>query len=153
MTEVDFITYEDYHTYGCLWNADTIAFYIDDEFTWGRANTGWKFPLHMLFDCEIFTSPECDPMGFGTPNPADMPSHMSVDWVRSWQDQGPVAVLKHNRTASPVSIINDIYGNVESAYDLKGRKVQSVSSLNSGIGHGTLLVKTQKGFEKRLFLR
>jgi hypothetical protein len=150
MTEVDFVTYEDYHTYGCLWTKDTIAFFIDDEFTWGRANIGHKFPLHMLFDCEIFTSPECDPMGFGTPNPADMPSYMSVDWVRSWEDMGPVSTRNPRADFKANVISGKGREHIQALYDLNGRKMPSEKISCIKAPSGTLLIKTEKGIKKIL---
>jgi beta-glucanase (GH16 family) len=149
--KANFVTYEDYHTYGCLWTEDTIAFYVDNEFVYGRWNEGWKFPLHMLFDCEIFVLPG-DNMDFGIPSDEDLPSYMSVDWVRSWEDQGPVSTIKQAAGLAQSAFSVKGNGMNTAVYDLHGRRIPSGMVSGRKSTYGTLLIKTDKGLEKLLRL-
>jgi hypothetical protein len=100
----------------------------------------------MLFDCEIFISPDCDPEGFGVPNSADLPSHMSVDWVRAWEDKGEVGVRKTD-IAQKIPRTQAKTGKVV-AYDIKGRRISSIGIINGRVSHGIAVVKNEGVFRR-----
>jgi beta-glucanase (GH16 family) len=71
-----------FHTYGLLWDKDTLVYYVDGVERRRMPNTHWHQPLHMNFDSE--TMPEW----FGLPEEGTLPSTFSVDYVRAWQRGG-----------------------------------------------------------------
>lgn len=70
---------EDFHTYGLEWNADEIKWYIDGKVVRTSKNVKHHQPLTVNFDSE--TMPEW----FGLPNPNDLPSTFSIDYIRCWK--------------------------------------------------------------------
>lgn len=70
---------DDYHVYGLEWNERQIKWYIDGVLVRVGANRYWHHALTMNFDCETM------PDWFGLPDPADLPSTYSIDYVRAWQ--------------------------------------------------------------------
>ena len=76
--KMPFDFWADYHVYGCKWTESEIVWYVDGEKVFSRANDHWKRPLHVMLDCEVIAS------WAGEPDAADLPSTMSVDYVRVW---------------------------------------------------------------------
>lgn len=70
---------EDFHTYGLEWNADEVKWYVDGKVVRTSKNVKHHQPLTVNFDSE--TMPEW----FGLPNPADLPSTFSIDYIRCWK--------------------------------------------------------------------
>ena len=68
----------DFHVYGCKWTEESITWYVDGKEVFTRKNDHWKRPLHVMLDCEIMDS------WSGTPDSADLPAQMTVDYVRVW---------------------------------------------------------------------
>jgi len=70
---------DEFHRYGMEWGPDTLRWYVDGEVVHERENTHWDQPLHLNFDSET--------MGdwFGLPDPDDLPSTFSIDYVRTWR--------------------------------------------------------------------
>ena len=56
-----------------------MKFYIDCILVRSVENTHWHQPLYLIFDSE--TMPEW----FGMPNDKDLPSTLSVEYVRAWK--------------------------------------------------------------------
>jgi beta-glucanase (GH16 family) len=70
---------DEFHVYGLEWGPDTLRWYVDGEVVRERENTHWSQQLHLNFDSET--------MGdwFGMPDPDDLPSTFSIDYVRTWR--------------------------------------------------------------------
>jgi len=68
-----------YHLYALEWNENEIKWYFDGNVIFRLENKYWHQPLHMNFDSETF------PNWFGLPQPENLPSTFSIDYVRSWR--------------------------------------------------------------------
>jgi beta-glucanase (GH16 family) len=71
--------YTDFHVYGLLWTPEKLVWFIDGEVVFQRVNDYFHRPLHLVFDTEIMED------WMGLPNPEDLPSVFSTDYVRVWQ--------------------------------------------------------------------
>ncbi|MDB6071244.1 MAG: glycoside hydrolase family 16 [Verrucomicrobiales bacterium] len=69
-----------FHTWGLLWDADLITWYLDGKPLRSLANTHWKNPLRLILDTETH------PDWMGLPDPAKLPAVFIVDYVRTWQN-------------------------------------------------------------------
>ncbi len=67
-----------FHTWGLLWEADLLTWYLDGKPLRSLANTHWKTPLRLILDTE--TQPEW----LGLPDPATLPATFVIDYVRTW---------------------------------------------------------------------
>lgn len=75
--------YDDYHTFGFLWTAEKLQWYVDGEMVWERKNDYFTNPLHIIFDAEIMED------WMGLPDNKDLPSTFYEDYIRAWQmDEG-----------------------------------------------------------------
>jgi len=72
----------DYHVYACKWTEASLTWYVDGKEVFTRENDHWKRPLHIMLDCEIMAG------WSGTPEAADLPAKMSIDYVRVWKSEG-----------------------------------------------------------------
>lgn len=70
---------DDFHVFALEWDKDTIKWYVNGEVVRTLENTHWHQPLHMNFDSETM------PDWFGLPDPANLPSTFSIDYIRSWR--------------------------------------------------------------------
>jgi alpha-L-fucosidase len=70
---------EAYHVYGLDWDEAEIKLYFDGALVRRGPNTHWHQPLTLNFDSE--TMPEW----FGLPDPNDLPSPYSIEYVRAWK--------------------------------------------------------------------
>ncbi len=68
-----------YHVYGLEWDERELKFYVDGLLVRSGPNTDWRQPLTLNFDSE--TMPEW----FGLPDPTDLPSTFSIEYVRAWK--------------------------------------------------------------------
>ena len=68
-----------FHNYGFLWTKDDLIWYVDGKEIRRRKNTDWHQPLTMNFDSETM------PQWYGLPDPNDLPSIFSIDYIRAWQ--------------------------------------------------------------------
>ena len=68
-----------YHVYGFLWSKEELIWYVDGKEIRKRKNTDWHQTLTTNFDSETM------PDWFGLPDPQDLPSVFSIDFVRSWK--------------------------------------------------------------------
>ena len=71
------------HRYGLEWNKEAIRYYVDGKVVRTVENTHWHQPLHMNFDSETM------PAWFGLPEPKNLPSTFSIDYIRSWRLASP----------------------------------------------------------------
>ncbi len=72
-----------FHTYGLLWQADSISFYFDNVLLRTISSTTYMDQaLPLIFDREIF------PGWFGTPNVADLPDVLEIEYARAWVPAG-----------------------------------------------------------------
>ncbi len=70
---------EGFHKYGLEWLPDVIRWYVDGEVVREEKNDFWHQPLTVNFDSETM------PSWFGLPDPADLPSTFSIDYIRCWK--------------------------------------------------------------------
>lgn len=74
---------EDWHVYAVEWTFGAFRFYVDDEkvheITSWDSESGYPAPFDQRFDIILNLQ-----VGFwaGTPDPADYPAQMEIDWVR-----------------------------------------------------------------------
>jgi beta-glucanase (GH16 family) len=77
--DLNFDPAADFHVYGLLWDSTSIKWLIDGKTVRQKPNLHWKYPLHLILDCEIMHS------WVGEPDKADLPSTFQIDYVRCWQ--------------------------------------------------------------------
>lgn len=86
---------DEFHTYGFLWSKDELIWYVDSKEIRKRKNSDWHQTLTMNFDSETM------PDWFGLPDPKDLPSVFSIDYVRSCKridgDETTIEPLKNER--------------------------------------------------------
>ena len=71
----------DFHTWGLLWNADLLTWYLDGKPLRSLTNTYWKIPLRLILDTETHTD------WLGLPPKESLPATFTIDYVRTWQTQ------------------------------------------------------------------
>lgn len=69
---------DDFHVYGLDWGPTEILFYVDGVLIRRKINTVWHQPLALNLDVEIMADL------VGLPNPEDLPSTYSIDYVRGF---------------------------------------------------------------------
>lgn len=62
-----------FHTWGLLWEADLLTWFLDGKPMRSLANTHWKTPLRLMLD------PETQPGWLGLPDPATLPATFVID--------------------------------------------------------------------------
>lgn len=80
--QLTFRPVEDFHTYGCEWDEESISWFVDGERVYTEPNVYWHQSLHIHFDAETH------PGWFGTPKTKTVPATYHIDWVRTWQKKG-----------------------------------------------------------------
>jgi beta-glucanase (GH16 family) len=70
---------EGYHVYALEWAPEYLKYSVDGQCVREMKNTHWHQPLTMNFDSETM------PNWFGLPDPNDLPSTFSIEYVRSWR--------------------------------------------------------------------
>jgi len=70
-------TTSEFHTYGVLWTASELVFYLDDRETW-RTPFQYAKPMYMLLNLAISDKTAGDP-ALGT-----YPAALEIDYVRAW---------------------------------------------------------------------
>lgn len=70
---------DDYHVYGLEWDEQALKFYVDGALVRNEANTHWHQALTLNFDSETM------PDWFGLPDPKQLPSTFSIEYVRTWK--------------------------------------------------------------------
>jgi len=71
-----------WHVYALEWDPTELKYYVDGKVVHTIKNTHWHQPLTMNFDSETM------PQWFGLPNPKDLPSTFSIEYVRTWKRVG-----------------------------------------------------------------
>lgn len=69
----------DFHVYALRWTPQDLTWYVDGREVFTRPNDHFQRPLHVMLDAEIMEK------WTGLPDPADLPSTFSIDYVRIWQ--------------------------------------------------------------------
>ena len=69
-----------FHTYGFLWTKDRLAWFVDGEEVFSRANDFFHRPMHVTFDCEVMYS------WVGDPEASDLPAVFEIDFFRHWRE-------------------------------------------------------------------
>ena len=77
--KMDFDFWQDFHVFGLAWTPDELRWFVDGKEVFRRPNDFFHRPLHIMFDCEIMSD------WFGEPDPEDLPSTFSIDYVRVWK--------------------------------------------------------------------
>ncbi len=70
---------DDYHVYGLEWDEKNIKYFVDGVLVRRADNTHWRQPLTLNFDSETMLT------WFGLPNPEELPSTFSIEYVRAWK--------------------------------------------------------------------
>ncbi len=87
--KVPFDFWSDFHVYGFLWTPTEMKWYVDGKEVFSRDNDYYSTALHIMFDCEIMQD------WVGLPDPADLPSTFSIDYLRVWrQTEHPYPMAK-----------------------------------------------------------
>jgi beta-glucanase (GH16 family) len=76
--QVPFDFHAGFHIYGFLWTPEEMKWYVDGKEVFSRDNDFFHTALYVVFDCETL---------WGVPDPADLPSTFSIDYVRIWQSE------------------------------------------------------------------
>ncbi len=71
-----------YHVYGLEWDEKELIYYVDGVPVRKMANTNWHQALTLDFDSETMGS------WFGLPDPKELPSTFSIEYVRAWKKPG-----------------------------------------------------------------
>ncbi|MFW6162103.1 MAG: family 16 glycosylhydrolase [Planctomycetota bacterium] len=72
-----------FHVYGLQWGPQQLKFFIDGQCVRTTKNSHWHQPLTLNFDSETM------PKWFGLPDPENLPSTFSIDYIRSWRRTDP----------------------------------------------------------------
>lgn len=72
-----------FHTWGLLWDAGILTWFLDGKPLRTLANTHWKSPLRLILDTETH------PDWMGLPDPEKLPAAFVIDYVRTWQPAAP----------------------------------------------------------------
>lgn len=78
---VPFDFHADFHVYGFLWTPTDMKWFVDGKEVFARDNDYFSSALYIMFDSEIMQS------WVGLPNPADLPSTFSIDYLRVWKSK------------------------------------------------------------------
>ena len=87
--EAPFRLADGYHVYALEWDPKELKFLVDGKVVRTRANTHWHQPLTLNFDSETM------PKWFGLPDPRNLPSTFSIEYVRSWKRLDGPAKKRH----------------------------------------------------------
>lgn len=120
---------DDYHLYALEWNEDEIKWYFDGKVIFRLENKYWHQPLHMNFDSETF------PNWFGLPQPKNLPSTFSIDYVRSWRTVGGHGASATETPASMAETL-DVTGPPEEQAKTARRVAGSTEGLVVHLGCG-----------------
>jgi beta-glucanase (GH16 family) len=86
---VPFDFHADFHVYGFLWTPTEMKWFVDGREVFARDNDFFHTALYIVFDSEIMQS------WVGLPDPADLPSTFSIDYLRVWKSaDGPFPMAK-----------------------------------------------------------
>jgi beta-glucanase (GH16 family)/Ca2+-binding RTX toxin-like protein len=88
-----------FHTYGLLWTASTVTFYLDGTAVMtGPTPDTWTQPMALILDMAVG--------GFGgTPNNADFPASMQVDYVRAYALADGSSIVDYTTPTVPAATI------------------------------------------------
>ena len=95
-----------FHVYALEWDPDQLRYFVDGKVVHTLPNTHWHQPLTLNFDSETM------PKWFGLPDPKNLPSTFSIDYVRSWRRVEPACPveLRHCTIRFPDAKASDVGG-------------------------------------------
>lgn len=70
---------EAFHVYGLEWDENSVKFYFDGALVRSATNSHWHQALTLNFDSETM------PDWFGLPDPKELPSTFSIEYIRAWK--------------------------------------------------------------------
>ena len=70
---------DDFHVYGFLWSKEELIWYVDGKEIRRRNNSDWHQALNINLTAGM------QQRWFGLPDPKDLPSTFSIDYVRVWK--------------------------------------------------------------------
>ena len=90
-----------FHTYGMLWTPTTVSFYLDGvEVLSGNTPATWTSPMALILNMAVG--------GFGgTPNAAQFPAAMQVDYVHAYALADGSSIVQHTAPTAPVATLHD----------------------------------------------
>ena len=81
-----------YHTYGVMWNAQTVTFYFDGEVTGQQATpSDMHGRMYMLADLAMQIKPGV----------TDVPKHLNIDYIRAYSNDPAAAAVALSSVSSP----------------------------------------------------
>jgi hypothetical protein len=128
-----------FHVYALEWDPDELKFLVDGACVRRQKNTHWHQPLTLNFDSETM------PDWFGLPDPADLPSTFSVEYVRSWR--------KADGYGTDRPRVSELTFDAAEAKTQKGKtksyRVAVASAGGMALGAGAMVVVARHGGEPR----
>ena len=92
--EVTWDPREDFHTYGCEWNAAQIKWYLDGKLVASRTNEFWHQALDVTLSVGVRAPLNTQPSTNG------FPAISQVDYVRVWKDAAATRLSVDNLRVS-----------------------------------------------------
>jgi beta-glucanase (GH16 family)/Ca2+-binding RTX toxin-like protein len=95
---------EGFHTYGMLWTASTVTFYVDDVAVMqGPTPTNWTMPMSIIANLAVG--------GWGgEPNPGAFPADLKIDYIRVYGLADGSSVTRHETPEIPAATLRPVGG-------------------------------------------
>lgn len=111
-----------FHTYGMLWTATNVTFYVDDVAVMqGPTPTNWTMPMSIIANLAVG--------GWGgEPNAANFPASLKIDYIRVYGLADGSAVVNHETPETPAGTLRAVGGQTH----LGGGQPQLAGPVASG---------------------